>query len=143
MYVWPKRNNDVRVRNNKFCLGKAIIVTHSECVSVALVIQHVTRMRLIVICGLRATLYHIFLHYPINDMIFDIKIIEQNNLCFLIFYIIFFFGGGTFLILTRTERHVQNVHRCSCQYALFLSDFNETRFLLSTNFRKNTQFEIS
>ena len=28
-----------------YCLGKAIIVTYSECVFVALVIQHVKRMR--------------------------------------------------------------------------------------------------
>ena len=35
---------------NYHCCGKAIIITYSECVSLALVIQHAKRMRHIVIC---------------------------------------------------------------------------------------------
>jgi len=35
-----------------FCSGKAIIIAYSECVCVALVIQHVIHMRHSVICGL-------------------------------------------------------------------------------------------
>ena len=34
------------------CSGKAIWITYSKCVLVALVIQHALRMRHIVICGL-------------------------------------------------------------------------------------------
>jgi hypothetical protein len=49
MYV--QRNSDVRSRNH-CCRGKAISITYSECVSVALVIKHAERMRYIVICGL-------------------------------------------------------------------------------------------
>jgi hypothetical protein len=37
---------------NHCCFEKALIITHSMCVSVALVIKHVRRMRHIVICGL-------------------------------------------------------------------------------------------
>ena len=36
---------------NHCCGGKAIIIIYSECVSVALVIQHAMRMHHIVICG--------------------------------------------------------------------------------------------
>jgi hypothetical protein len=41
-----KRNTETRSRNH-CCRGKAISITYSECVSVALVIQHAKRMRLI------------------------------------------------------------------------------------------------
>jgi len=37
---------------NHCCRGKAVIITYSECVSVALVIQHAMRMHHSVICGL-------------------------------------------------------------------------------------------
>jgi hypothetical protein len=41
------RNTQARSWNNR-CLGKAIIITHSEGVSVALIIQHTKRMRRII-----------------------------------------------------------------------------------------------
>ena len=37
---------------NYCCSGKALNTTYAECLSVALVIQHVMRMRHIVLCGL-------------------------------------------------------------------------------------------
>jgi len=43
-----KRNIEARLRNH-CCRGKANIVTHSECVSVALVIQYANRMRRIIL----------------------------------------------------------------------------------------------
>jgi hypothetical protein len=43
-----KRNIEARLHNH-FYRGKAIIVTYSECVSVALVIQHAMRMRRIIL----------------------------------------------------------------------------------------------
>jgi hypothetical protein len=43
-----KRNTDARSRNHCY-RGKAISITHSECVSVALVIRHAKRMRRIIL----------------------------------------------------------------------------------------------
>ena len=36
---------------NHYCCGKAISITYSECVSVALVVKHSVLIRRIVICG--------------------------------------------------------------------------------------------
>jgi hypothetical protein len=41
-------NTEARSRNYS-CRGKAVSTTHSECVSVALVIQHAERMRRIIL----------------------------------------------------------------------------------------------
>jgi len=57
---------------NHCCCGKAIAITYSGCVSVALVIQHAVRMRRIVICGLSG-LHHIFPDYLIKVTIFEKK----------------------------------------------------------------------
>ena len=57
---------------NHCCRGKAIGATYSECVFVAIVIQHAIPhagyCRL-----LSARLYHIFLHYLINNTILEKK----------------------------------------------------------------------
>ena len=45
---------------NHCCSGKAISITSSQCVSVAIGIQHATRMRRIFICDLSG--YYIFSH---------------------------------------------------------------------------------
>jgi hypothetical protein len=42
MYV--ERNSEARMSKYS-CRGTAVCITYSECVSVALVIQHATRMR--------------------------------------------------------------------------------------------------
>jgi hypothetical protein len=55
----------------KHCFSeKQISIKHSECVSVALCIQHAMRMRHIFICGLPRSA--IFFHI-INSMIFEKK----------------------------------------------------------------------
>ena len=41
------RNIEVRSRNHR-CHGKAVSITYYECVSVALGIQHIARMRCII-----------------------------------------------------------------------------------------------
>jgi hypothetical protein len=49
------------VTRNHFCRGKTINITHSACVSIALVIQQTMRMRrIIIICGLSKST--MFLH---------------------------------------------------------------------------------
>ena len=66
MYV--QRNTEARSCNH-WCCGKAISITYSESVFVALGIERAMRMRHIVVCGL-GLLYSIFPHYLINGTIF-------------------------------------------------------------------------
>ena len=62
---------NIKARSRSHCfLGKAISITYSECVSVALVIQHAKRIRSIVLLSVSVRLYHIFLYYLINGAIF-------------------------------------------------------------------------
>jgi len=62
-----------------FCSGRAIGIKHSECVFVALGIQHAIRMRHIVICGLPGSTS--FPHYLINGTTSEKKVIEYK-ICF-------------------------------------------------------------
>jgi len=66
---------------NHCCSGKAIYITYSQCVYVALGIRHAIRMRHIVIQR-----YNIFPHYPINGTIFERTVIEYK-ICFDFLYI--------------------------------------------------------
>jgi len=59
-----------RVRATIRCCAKPTSITYSECVSVALCIQHAMRMRHIVTRAL-TPLYNIFPHYLINGTIFE------------------------------------------------------------------------
>jgi len=69
MCVYP--NTEAR-SCNRYCSGKAISITYSECVSVALDTQH--EMAHAIYCHLwPLRLYRIFPHYFINDTIFKKK----------------------------------------------------------------------
>ena len=64
MYVQP----NIEARSCHHCSsGKAIGITYSKCVLVALVIQHAIRVRRIVMWPVR--LYSMFPHYLINGTI--------------------------------------------------------------------------
>jgi len=58
------------------CSRKAVSITYSECVFVALGTQHAMSMGHIVMCP--ALLYNITPHYLINCTIFGKKIIEHK-----------------------------------------------------------------
>jgi hypothetical protein len=64
-----KHNIEARLCNH-CCRGRAISITYCEYVFVALVIQH-AKPCAVLYCHLwPAWLYHVFLHYLINDTIF-------------------------------------------------------------------------
>ena len=65
-FLW--RNIQVPSHNHCF-IGKAISITYSECVFVALGVEHAMRMRRVVL-SLPVLLYRVFPHYLINGTIF-------------------------------------------------------------------------
>jgi hypothetical protein len=79
MYV--SRNTEARSRNHLY-RKKAVSITYSESVFVALVIRHAMRMRHIVISGLSdSTIFFFLLHYPTTAKIFG-KGYWTQNVCF-------------------------------------------------------------
>jgi hypothetical protein len=117
-----KRNIEARSRNH-CCRGKAVSITYSECVSVALVIQHAKRMRRIILYLWPVWLYHIFPHYLINGTIFGKMLL--NIKC--VFWFSLQLLSETFLIIRIIQPDIIiNVHRSSCKVPLLLSDFNRT-----------------
>jgi len=77
--MFAYRTTEARSCNHS-CSGKAINITYSECVFVALGIQNSMRMLYIVICGLpRSTIF--FSHHLINGILFWGKKIE-HKMCF-------------------------------------------------------------
>jgi len=74
MQCTNKRIVKARSRNH-CCSGKAISITYSECVIVALGIQHAKRMLHIIICSLTSSTIP-FTHYLIKGMIFGKKLLN-------------------------------------------------------------------
>jgi len=90
MYVL--RNTDARSFNH-CCSGKAMRITYSDCVFVALVIQHAMHMRHIAICGLQAVQYFCTLSYKRQDFRKE-KLL--NTKCVMIFSTTFVFKRFSF-----------------------------------------------
>jgi hypothetical protein len=67
---------------------KAISITYSDCVFVALGIQQAMRMRRFVTCGLPGSTIF-FPHYLIKDKIFQKKTVIAYKMFFLILYTTF------------------------------------------------------
>jgi len=113
-------------------------ITYSECVFVALVIQHAMRMRHIVIYGLSGctTFFHIISY----DTVFGKKGYWTSNTVCLIFSTNFFWDIYHFK--KNWARYDLNVYWSSCKVPVMLSDFNLT-WIFSTDFQKILRYKIS
>jgi hypothetical protein len=80
MYAYKR--NTVELSRNHCCRGKAICITYSECVSIALVIKHVKRTRPITrIVSSLASL--VLPRYLINSKIFGSNVISYTMCIFI------------------------------------------------------------
>ena len=105
-----KCNFEARSRNH-CCGGKSVSTTYSLCVSVALIIQHVKRMRRTILPSVACLELAYFSIYLINGKIFGKKLL--NTKC--VFWFSLQLLSETFLILRRNERDmISNVYGSSC-----------------------------
>jgi hypothetical protein len=112
--------NTEALSRNHCCLGKAISIKYSECMSVALVIQDAKRMRHIILSSATCLVLRYFsaLYHKRHD--FWEKVIEHKT-CVLILCTSF---GWNILILRRIKRDiVLNVHMSSCKVPVVLVRF--------------------
>jgi len=110
---------------NHCCSGKALIIAYCECVSVALGIKHVMRMRRVILSSLVCPgLRHFYkLSHNLHD--FRKKIYWKQNV---------FFFSITFvqnIIVLRTERHtVSSVYWSSCKVPVIFARFYLANYLV-------------
>ena len=126
---------------NHCCSGKAMSITYSECVFVALRIQHAKRMRRIVSwsAACLAVSYFSILSHKRHDFRKKNKLLDIKCM--------FWFSAQrlaqNYVILWSSERGM--IKMCvslPVKYPLFLSDYNETWIFL-TDFRKMFKYQIS
>ena len=98
---------------NHCCSGKAIVITYSDCVSVAIVIHHAT---CVFYCHLwPLQIYHTFPRYLVNATIFGRRLLKTNCVFWFSLQIL----SETFIILSRIQRDIMiNVQRCSSKLPL-------------------------
>jgi len=126
-----KRDTGELLRNH-YCLGEAVSIIYSECVSLALVTQHAKHMHLLYCHLWPVCLCRIFPQYLINGTIFGETLL--NITC------VFSFSlqplPETFLILRKIQRDIKEVYiRLHVKYPLFMSDFNQA-WVSSTDISK-------
>jgi hypothetical protein len=118
------------------CCSIKQCVTYSECVSVALVIQHAMRVRYIVVCGLSGCTVF-FPHYLIIDTIFEEKNLLDTK-C--VFWFSLQLLSETFLSLRSIKRDM--IKKCLLVFLWTIRHFNailvKPEFLFD-RFPKNTQ----
>jgi hypothetical protein len=95
---------------------KAISITYSECVFVALVIQHAQRMRRIILSSVDCPAVPNFYTLPQHDFRKSIKCVVWFSRQRL---------SGTFLILRIIQRDIINVHRSWRKVPVFLARFEK------------------
>jgi hypothetical protein len=123
--VWGNRTanvlyHNIEGRSCNYCYrGKAINITYSECVSVALGIQHAKRMRRIVICGVSGS------NIRFHIISLTARFSGKNLLCTkCVFWFSLQLLSDTFLIPRRIRRDIIiNVHRSSCNLHVILVRF--------------------
>jgi hypothetical protein len=100
---------------NQCCRGKAVRITYSKCVFVALIIQHEIRMRRIVLSvACLAVPYFPTLSHKRHDFLKDFT----NTKCVLFSLQLL---SETFLVLRRTRRdRIINVYGSSCKVPVIL-----------------------
>ena len=121
---------------NHCCRGKAVTITYSECVSVALAVQHAKRMRPIIFSFVACLDLPYFSTLSHKSHDFGKKSYE-HKFCVLIFSTNFVW---IFRILRRIQRDI-NINVCTLHLKcpLHLPDFN-LRLIISTKFRKILKF---
>jgi hypothetical protein len=114
-----KPNIEARSHND-FCCGKAISITYSECVYVALIMQHAKRMRRITLQTAACLAVSYFSEGSHNRHDLREEVIE-HKMCVMIFSKIL---PENFLIVRRIKRDVIiNVQWSSCKVPEFILKF--------------------
>ena len=115
-------------------------ITYSECLFVALVIQHAMRLRHIVICDPpRSTIFFHIISQTVPFSGGGGKVLKTKCLFWFSLQLL----SGTFLILRRNKRDMikQMWIGCHVEYPLFLSNLNNIWIFL-TDFRKILKYQI-